>query len=94
MLGSLIIEHPRNLEHKHLNVSAKETKIRPEFQFPVGSEFDLAYSRGQIDWSLKESEELNAELLLLSKLALTPNQSKAYTHAAQESTYEEGWFNG
>jgi energy-coupling factor transporter ATP-binding protein EcfA2 len=93
MLGSLIIEHPTNLEeHYSLNVSAKETMIRPEFQFPPGSEFDLVFSRGQIDWEMKENEELNAELSLLSKLALTPSQSKAYTSEAQESTYEECWL--
>ena len=93
MLGSLIIEHPTDLEvHSYLNVSDKETIMRPEFQFPPGSDFDLAYNRGNLTWRMQESEELNAELSILSKLALTPVRSKTFPSSADEEIYEPGWL--
>ena len=76
-IGSLIIEYPDDLEkNSRLNIANKSYRIRSEYQFPMGSNFDLMYHRNKPDWDITEDEALESELSLLSKIALTPVRTK------------------
>jgi energy-coupling factor transporter ATP-binding protein EcfA2 len=57
-LGSLVIEHPTDLDqHKFFNISNKSSRLRPEYQFPLGSQFDLLYHKYKIDWDIRTTIE-------------------------------------
>ena len=57
-LGSLIIEHPTNPTwHKFFQLNNNESLLRSEYQFPLGSTFDLLYHKYKIDWNVKVRHE-------------------------------------
>lgn len=92
-LGSLVLEHPQDSElHKYLNLNNRDTKIRSEYQFPPGSNFDLLYHRQKIDWDVDEADDLNNELNLFSKIALTPTMTKKFISSSNEDFFEPGWL--
>jgi energy-coupling factor transporter ATP-binding protein EcfA2 len=92
-IGSLIIENPDGLETRsRLNVASKSTSIRSEYQFPMGSNFDLMYHRQKPDWEITEDAALESEMSLLSKIALTPVRTKEYTLSAEEEVIKTAWL--
>jgi energy-coupling factor transporter ATP-binding protein EcfA2 len=57
-LGSLIIEHPSEPGlHKFFHLNTKQNLLRSEYQFPLGSTFDLLYHKYKIDWDVIERLE-------------------------------------
>lgn len=92
-IGSLIIEHPDDRENNsRLNIANKSYRIRSEYQFPMGSNFDLMYHRNKPDWDITEDDALESELALLSKIALTPVRTKEYTLSSQEDILKTAWL--
>jgi energy-coupling factor transporter ATP-binding protein EcfA2 len=92
-IGSLIVDHPRDDgKDSILNVSTKQTAIRSEYQFPMGSNFDLMYHRNKPEWDVSNDDEVEKELAQLSKIALTPVRTKQYTLNAEEEILENGWL--
>jgi predicted ATP-dependent endonuclease of OLD family len=92
-IGSLILDHPNDAtKNISLGVNQKTTHLRPEYQFPMGSNFDLMYHRNRPNWSVSKDEILEQELSLLSKIALTPIRVKQFTLSAQEDILENGWL--
>ncbi len=91
--GSLIVDHPdTSVRKSSLDLSDSSRSIRSEYQFPMGSTFDLMYQRNKPSWDVHQDETLESEMTLLSKIALTPVRTKNFTMNAHEDVEEIGWL--
>ena len=91
--GSLILDHPdTSAKISTLDVSDSSRSIRSEYQFPMGSNFDLMYQRSKPSWDVHQDDTLESEMSLLSKIALTPVRTKNFTMNSNEEVQEIGWL--